>query len=151
MRLIQGLNRAVTTNGGRTARIICRRGAVLLAALALPGCSIVQDFEKPGGTKEELLRVEEACEARALKRWPYFTVTKYYDTSDWSCDRSRKNCVPTFRRVSYSEDIYKEGRRKSTEACLGENGWTPIPGASRIRWDGFIGRLLDQRSGDASP
>jgi hypothetical protein len=52
MRMIQGLNRAATTNGGGTARVIGPRGAMLLAALALPGCSIVQDWEKPGATKE---------------------------------------------------------------------------------------------------
>lgn len=43
IRLIQGLNRAVTTNGGGTARITRRRGAMLLGALALQGCAIVHD------------------------------------------------------------------------------------------------------------
>jgi hypothetical protein len=134
MWLIQGLSRAVTTNGGVTARIICRRGAMLLAALALPGCSIVQDWDKPGATKEELVRQEEACEARALKRWPYFSVTKSSNWTSWSCNRSGKNCKPSYQTVYRSVDIYEEGRSRETEACLNENGWTPIPDAARIRW-----------------
>ncbi len=40
MSLIQGLNRPVTTNGSGIARIVCRRGAIRLAALALPGCAV---------------------------------------------------------------------------------------------------------------
>jgi hypothetical protein len=134
MWLVQGLNRAVTTDGGGTARIICMRGAMLLAALALPGCSIVQDWEKPGATKEELLRVEEACEARALKRWPFFYVTKSRPQTSYSCERSGKNCMMQLRTENYSVDIYKEGRSLHAEACLQENGWTPIPDAARIRW-----------------
>ena len=134
MWLVQGLNRAVTTDGGGTARVICMRGAMLLAALALPGCSIVQDWEKPGATKEELLRVEEACEARALKRWPYFYVTNSSSQMSWSCNKSGKNCIPSYQTVSKSVDIYEEGRSRQTEACLGENGWTQIPDAARIRW-----------------
>ena len=48
MRLILGLSRAVTTNGGGSDRIICGRGAMLPAALVLPGCA-GEVWEKAGG------------------------------------------------------------------------------------------------------
>ena len=133
MWLVQGLNRAVTTDGGGTARIICRRGAMLLAALALPGCSIVQDWEKPGATKEELVRQEEACEARALKRRPPALITKSRPTSYTTCDRSRR-CTTHYSTYTYSVDANERLREINAEACLQENGWTPIPDAARIRW-----------------
>lgn len=69
-RLIHGLNGMVMENAGGTARIIRRRGAMLLGTLALPGCAIVQDREKPGAMKEEFLRLEEECEALALRKGP---------------------------------------------------------------------------------
>jgi hypothetical protein len=151
MWLVEGLNRAVTTDGGVTARIICRRGAMLVAALALPGCSIVQDWEKPGATKEELLRVEDACEERANKRWPPAMVTRQRPSSYTSCDRRGRRCTTNYTTVSYSVDLNETRRSLHAEACIGDNGWTPIPGAARIRWMKFIRQLLDQRSGDAPP
>ncbi len=143
MRLILGLNRAVTTDGGWTARIICRWGVILLAALALPGCSLAQDWEKPGATKEELIRLEDECEARALKRRPPAMITKSRTRTEWSCDRSRRKCTPQLRTETYSEDANKRLREIIAEACLQENGWTPIPGALRIRWMKFIRQLVE--------
>jgi hypothetical protein len=69
MRLIPGLSRAVTTNGGGTVRIICRRGAMLLAALALPGCA-GEVWEKPGATEADFRSMRAQCEARAAWIFP---------------------------------------------------------------------------------
>ncbi len=122
MRLIQGPNRAVTTDGGGTARIICRRGAMLLAALALPGCA-GEVWEKPGATEAEFRSMKRECDARAYAEHPPLLRAEPRLVSGFKCVDSGRVCFPSYTTEYRTRDVYEGWRMQARRVCYASNGW----------------------------
>lgn len=124
MRLIKGLNRTATTTGGGTARIICRPGAMLLAALSLPGCA-VERWEKPGATEAEFHSMKAQCNARAYERAPPLTRTESRTVSRTRCNSQGKQCHDYYATEYSSVDLNERTRDQVRRVCYAANGWIP--------------------------